>query len=100
MEPMIVVLPLGSALLGAALGLSLARWVAPWLGWALAAVLLGAAVVLVLSGQGRPGFDGLGQVVLAVLMAAPAGLGAALGTVIALARARHQGAGRHRDGPG
>lgn len=95
---MIVAFPLGSALLGAALGHVLARWVAPWLGWALAAALLGAAVLLVLSGQGRPGFDGLGQVIMAVLMAAPAGLGAALGTVIALARARRQDARRHRDG--
>ena len=91
MEPMLLVMPLGAALVGAALGFAATRWIAPWLGWVLAALALTGAVVLALSGQGRPGFDGLGYIIVAVLMLAPGGLGAALGTVAAMivaARAR------------
>jgi hypothetical protein len=79
--------PIVSALLGLALGYALARWVSARSGWVLVVVCLGAALVLGIMAQGRSGMDGLGHIVVAVLMAAPAGLGAAIGTMIAVALA-------------
>lgn len=79
-----------SALVGVVLGAALARWVSARLAWGLCALLLIGALALVVMGQGRPGMDGLGYVILAVLFLAPAGLGAALGTVIAAARGRRE----------
>jgi hypothetical protein len=97
MEGRILLFPLAAALVGAALGYAAARWIAPWAGWALAVLGLGGAVWLVLEGQGRAGMEGLGYVVIAMLMLAPAGLGAALGTLVRLAgRARAARDGRKR----
>ncbi|QYK40671.1 MAG: hypothetical protein KF887_14825 [Paracoccaceae bacterium] len=48
-------------------------------GIAVAAGLALAAGLLLLSARGRPGFDGIGQVILAVFFAAPAATGCALG---------------------
>lgn len=87
MDLRIAAFPLVAALLGMALGYAAARWVSPRLGWALVILALGTALVLGIMAQGRSGMDGLGHIVVAVLMAAPAGLGAALGTVIAAMRA-------------
>jgi hypothetical protein len=87
----LVVMPVGSALLGVALGFVAARWVAPWLGWALAGISLLGAVVLVIRAQPAEGMDGLGYFVLAMLVLAPGGLGAALGTVIAALRTAGRG---------
>lgn len=87
MELRIVAFPVVAALVGALAGYVLARWVAPWLGWVLAALGLGGAVALFLLGQGREGYEGMGYVIIAVLMAAPGGLGAALGTVAAALQA-------------
>lgn len=89
----LIAIPVVSALIGAALGYGAARWVAPWLGWLLAAAGLAAAVGVALAGQGRPGMDGLGMVVAALLILAPAGLGAALGTVGAALQAARRSTG-------
>ena len=83
MDGRLLLLPLAAAVIGGGLGYALARWLGRWWGWALALTGLGAAVWLILNGQGQDGMDGLGQVVTALLIAAPAGLGAALGTILA-----------------
>lgn len=87
----VIAFPIVAALLGTALGYAAARWVASWLGWALCGACLGGAAVMLVQAQSSTGMDGLGQVVLAVLGLAPAGLGAALGTVFAAMRAARRG---------
>jgi hypothetical protein len=91
MEWRIAVFPVASALVGALAGYVLARWVAPWLGWVLAAAGLAGAVALVVMAQGREGYEGMGYMIVALLMAAPGGLGAALGTVFAALQAARRG---------
>lgn len=76
--------PLVAALVGLALGYAAARWVGIWLGWVLAALGLGGAVALWLFSRGQAGMEGLGYFVSALLIATPAGLAAALGTVLAM----------------
>jgi hypothetical protein len=80
----LIATPVVAALVGLALGYAAARWVGPWLGWLLAAAGLGGAAALWLASAGQPGMAGLGYFVVALMIAAPAGLAAALGTVIAL----------------
>lgn len=90
----IIATPLIAAALGIGLGYALARWLRPWLGWALAALALGAALVLIFQAQSAQGMEGMGLFVLSALMLAPAGLGAALGTVLAaLGALRRKGPG-------
>ena len=84
MSPGFIATPLVAALVGLALGFAAARWVGVWLGWVLAALGLGGALALWLVSAGLPGMDGLGYFVGALLIAMPAGLAAALGTVIAM----------------
>jgi hypothetical protein len=71
-------IPAVAGLTGLAAGWALARWRRPraalWLGGVLGAV----AVVLILAARAAQGMEGLGYVVVALLMALPAGLGAAL----------------------
>lgn len=91
MELRIVAFPVVAALVGALAGYVLARWVAPWLGWVLAAASVAVAVALVVMAQGREGYEGMGYMILALLMAAPGGLGAALGTLAAMLQAARRG---------
>lgn len=90
----IVAMPLISAVLGIGLGYALARWLRPWLGWAAAGLALGVALVLIVQAQFAQGMEGMGLFVLSALMLAPAGLGAAVGTVLAALGAQR------RKGPG
>ena len=90
MSPWAIATPIGAALLGIALGFALSRWVAGWVGWSAAALGLGAAVGLAWRAESLPGMEGLAQFVLALLVIAPASLGAALGALLALARARRR----------
>lgn len=90
MDLPVALIPIGAALIGMALGFVVAHWGALWVGWALSALGLGAAVLLAIIGDGRPGLEGLGHVLVAVMAVAPAGLGAAFGTVIATIRARQR----------
>jgi hypothetical protein len=83
MEPVVVAMPVVSALLGAGLGYAATRRVSALLGVGLAVATLLVALALVLTAQGRPGFDGIGPLLLGVLILGPAGLAVALGTVIA-----------------
>jgi cation transporter-like permease len=91
MEWRLILFPVAAALLGIGLGWALARWAVAGLAWAVCALLLAGALAMVVSGQGRPGFEGVGYVAVAVLMLAPAGLGVALGTVILAAQRRRAG---------
>ena len=82
----LVVIPAVAALLGLLAGWLLARWLGPRAAWWLAGGLALAAGALILAGRGAQGMEGLGYVVVAILMAAPAGLGAALGGLAVHAR--------------
>lgn len=79
MRATIFLLPGGSFLAGLAAGWVLARHWRRGAAWALAAALVAAAVALIGAGRMAQGLDGLGYGIVAILMATPAALGAALG---------------------
>ncbi|SDW54465.1 hypothetical protein [Roseicitreum antarcticum] len=81
----LILVPVGSGLAGAAVGLVLGRMgqrrpVARQLGYALSGVILLAAVGLMIAARANQGWDGLGYFIMAFFMALPAGLGTAVGT--------------------
>lgn len=75
-----------SALAGGAAGFLVARRGRRRLAWGLAAALLVAALALGLRGDALPGYEGLGHIIIAVLVLAPGGLGVGLGTVLRAGR--------------
>ena len=78
MEWRIWLIPALAGLIGLAAGWALARWRGPRAAWWLAGALGLAAAGLVLAARAAQGMEGLGYVIIAIFMAAPAGLGAAL----------------------
>lgn len=70
-----------SGLVGLVLGWLLARFLRVWAGWALVGGLAVAVAGFILAGQSAQGMEGLGHVVVAMVLAAPAMLGAVIGTL-------------------
>ena len=60
----------------------LARFVRIWAGWALVGLLAMAVAGFMLAGRTAQGWDGLAYMILALIFAGPALLGAALGTAL------------------
>jgi hypothetical protein len=81
-------IPTIAGVIGCAVGWLLARWRRPRATFWLAAVLIAAAVALILAARAAQGMEGLGYVVIAIFMAAPAALGAALAGAIFMWRDR------------
>lgn len=82
MEPSVLGFVLASGLVGLVVAGFLARFVRVWAGWVLAGFLAVAVVGFILAARSAQGMEGLGHVVLAVIFAAPACLGAVPGTVL------------------
>ncbi len=78
MEWRLWLIPAIAALIGLAAGWGIGRWWGPRAVWWLAGTLGLLAVGLILAARAAQGMEGLGYVVLALFMAAPAGLGAVL----------------------
>jgi len=81
-EPAVAGLILASASAGLAVAWVLARFVRVWAGWAVAGVLAVAVLGFILAGRASQGWDGLAYMILALVFAGPAFLGAALGTAL------------------
>lgn len=78
MEWRLWLIPAIAALIGLAAGRGIGRWWGLRAVWWLAGSLGLLAVGLILAARAAQGMEGLGHVVLALFMAAPAGLGAVL----------------------
>lgn len=94
MEPAVLGLILASGFAGLVVAGLLARLVRVWAGWALAGFLAVAVLGFILAGRASQGWDGLAYVILAMIFAAPALLGAVLGTVLGGWMRRRAGWGR------
>jgi len=77
-------IPTIAGLTGFAAGWMLARWRSPRATFWLAGALVAAAVALILAARAAQGMEGLGYVVMAIFMAAPAAFGTALAGAIVL----------------
>ncbi|KPQ06001.1 MAG: hypothetical protein HLUCCA12_12390 [Rhodobacteraceae bacterium HLUCCA12] len=82
MEPAILGIVAASALAGVIPAWLLARFARVWMGWALAGGCALCVVALLIAGRGAQGWDGLAYAILAIFFAAPATLGALLGTAL------------------
>lgn len=74
---------LAATMVGISLGYLIGRWISlrASIGLAIAFILLAAALIVM--GRGASGWDGLAYVILATTMAAPASVGALIGTGLA-----------------
>lgn len=87
MEIFVFLMPLLiSLVLGLLIGAAVTQYMAPWLALAGAVGLGVTAAVLVWIARSQSEMDAIGNVVLGTLVAAPAGLGMALGAVLILWR--------------
>lgn len=95
MEPAVTGLILVSVLAGGGAAWLLARFVRVWAGWALAGGLAVALAGFILAAQSAQGMEGLGHIIMALVFAAPAMLGAVLGAALGgwMRRRTGQGAG-------
>ncbi len=82
MDPAVLGLILTSAFVGLAVSWLLARFVRIWAAWVLVGLLALAVAGFILAGRVTQGWDGLAYVILALIFAGPAMLGAALGAAL------------------